>query len=127
MEGLVGQLVPLVAIVMGVGMAFWSVYWDHQRKRLQYEERRLMIEKGMTPPPLPPDPPRRTLESSLRSGIILVFLGIGLGIAGLLTQANGLSRILAVAASVVLLLGVGNLVYYGVAKGQARSSPTSEV
>ena len=133
MENVIGALIPIVAIVLGVGIGFWRVYWDHQRKRLQYEERRLMIEKGMAPPPLPPDPPRRTVESSLRTGILLLFLGVGLVVAygilqgpDLFGQPSGSSRTLAVAASIVSLLGVGNLVYYRVAKRQARSIPTIE-
>ena len=47
--GLFGILVPLSAIVLGIGLAFWSIYWNHQKRQLQYRERQLMIEKGMTP------------------------------------------------------------------------------
>jgi hypothetical protein len=39
-----------LAIVLSIGVAFWAIYWDHRQKRLQYEERRLMIERGMMPP-----------------------------------------------------------------------------
>src|SRR5882672_103346 len=105
-----GMLIPLVAIVMGVGIGFWTLYLDHQRKRLQYEERRLMIEKGITPPPMPDtDPP--PLDSSLRTGLVLVFLGAGLVIAALLpgifTGAPRFAGLIGVAAPIVLLLGVG--------------------
>ena len=55
LTGLLGVMVPIVAIVLGIGVAFWSIYWDHQKKRLQYQERQLMIEKGLTPPPMLPD------------------------------------------------------------------------
>ena len=132
MDKAIGALIPIVAIVMGIGMGFWRVYWDHQRKRLQYEERRLMIEKGMEPPPMPPDAPRRTLQASLRWGITLVSLGIGLAITYLilrgpevLTPPSGSVRVLVAAAVVTLLLGVGNLIYYRVAKGQQPTSPST--
>ena len=128
-EDILGASVPIVAIVLGMGMGFWRVYWDHQRKRLQYEERRLMIEKGMTPPPMVPDLPRKTAESSLRTGIIFLFLGIGLAIAYGILQGpdllarphGGMNRALAIAASVVALLGAGHLVYYRVATNHAPS------
>lgn len=130
MEDIIGASIPLAAIVMGIGIAFWRMYLDHQRKRLQFEERRLMIERGMTPPPLPADPPRRSLESSLRNGIILVFLGLGLAVAYAVRQRGDLfgsqpaaNSGLAIAAPIVLLLGVGYLVYYAVARKQSRSLP----
>ena len=119
--------VPIVAIVMGVGIGFWRIYWDYQRRRLEYDERRVMIEKGITPPPLTPDLPRRrpwTLEDSLRRGTVMLFLGIGIGIASVIVrttageQEKDIAGMLAIGAPVVLLLGLGNLVYYFIAKRQ---------
>ena len=119
---LIGLLIPLVSIVLGIAVAFWSIYWAHQTKRLQYEERRIMIEKGMVPPP-PALPERRrrvvTPEDSLRRGTIMVFLGIGLGIAYVLLRNSrlpGPDWLLPAAAPIVGLLGLGNLVYYFIAK-----------
>jgi uncharacterized protein DUF6249 len=125
LEDLIGVSIPLVAIVLGIGIAFWRLYLDHQQKKLQYEERRLMIERGMTPPPLPPDRPRRSLESSLRNGIILVALGLGFAVANLVRQGGnqGWNNGFATAASILFLLGVGYLVYYAIARKQARSAP----
>jgi len=124
--------VPIVAIVMGVGIGFWRIYWDYQRRRLEYDERRTMIEKGMTPLPLTPDLPRRrpgTLEDSLRRGIVMLFLGIGLGIGFAILRSSMVQRpdrdivgILAIGAPVVLLIGLGNLVYYVVAKREKTQS-----
>jgi hypothetical protein len=122
-----GALVPIVAIVLGIGVAFWSLYLEHQRKRLVYEERRLMIEKGIVPPSMPENPPR-PLESSLRVGLVLVFLGVGLVIAalfpGIMTRAPGLAGLVGMAAPIVLMLGAGNLAYYFIAKKQRGASST---
>jgi hypothetical protein len=77
----VALLIPITAIVFGIGVAFWSIYWDHQKKRLQYQERQLMIEKGLTPPPeLPKEQKKVTPEDCLRRGTILLFLGLGFGV-----------------------------------------------
>lgn len=126
MEDIIGELIPLTAIVMGIGVAFWRMYLDHQRRKLQYEERRLMIERGMTPPPLPPEIPRRSLESSLRNGIILLSLGLGFAVAYVLGQGgdragNGFG----IAAPLFIMLGLGYLVYYTIARKHARSVPLS--
>jgi hypothetical protein len=124
LTGLFGVMVPIVAIVLGIGLAFWSVYWKHQRRRLQYQERQLMIEKGMVPPPeLPEDNRRmigRTPEDCLRRGTVLLFLGIGLAVGAAVLQNFMDDRefvgLVALAAAVVGFIGLGNLVYYFIAR-----------
>ena len=119
---LFGVMVPLSAIVLGIGLSFWQIYWNHQKRQLQYRERQLMIEKGMTPPPVLIDDERKsyTPESSLRRGIVLVSLAIGLTAAAIFLAnaggSNGTMRGIGVAAAIVGSLGVGNLVYYAVAR-----------
>ena len=43
-------------IVCVTGLIAWAVYWDFRKKRLQFEERRVMIENGINPPPPAPAP-----------------------------------------------------------------------
>jgi hypothetical protein len=118
---LAGIMIPLSAIVLGIGLAFWSVYWNHQKRQLQYRERQLMIEKGLPPPPILLDEKHTTTpDASLRRGIVLLSLGIGLGVAAAflapLDRNEGLLPVSVVAAAIVGSLGVGNLVYYFVAR-----------
>lgn len=126
LTGLFGVMVPIVAIILGIGLAFWSIYWGHQKKRLQYQERQLMIEKGLTPPPVLLDDERKktTPEDCLRRGTILFFLGIGLALGTAVlanfTNDEELVGIAGVAAAIVVSLGVGNLVYYFIARGRNR-------
>ena len=42
----------IVIIILAMVAILWAVYWEFRKKQLQHEERRLMIEKGMTPPPV---------------------------------------------------------------------------
>jgi hypothetical protein len=125
---LFGIMIPLSAIVLGIGLAFWSMYLGHQRKRLQYQERQLMIEKGMVPPPalLEDDRKRITPEDCLRRGIILLFLGVGLALASVVLANFGgeeeLVWIAGVAAAIVGSIGVGNLVYYFIARRKPDES-----
>jgi len=64
LTGVLGVLTGLMTVVLSLGIAFWAIYWDHQKKRLPYQERQLMIEKGLTPPPelLEDDRKKITLE-----------------------------------------------------------------
>ena len=123
-ETVVALMIPLVSIVLGIGVAFWAIYWSHQKKRLQYHERQLMIEKGLAPPPVLPDDDRSktTPEDCLRRGIVQVFLGIGLTLGAVVLQNFGdeqdLVWIAGVAAAIVGSIGVGNLVYYFIARGR---------
>jgi hypothetical protein len=124
MEGLtevLGVLIPLTAIWLGIGLAFWSVYWQHQRKRLLYQERQLMIEKGLVPPVLIEDDKKNvTPEDCLRRGTILLALGVGLVLASVVLANFGgeeeLVWIAGVAAAIVGSLGIGNLAYYRLAR-----------
>jgi hypothetical protein len=45
-------LIPLVAIGMSLAIPIVAIVMDFKRRRLQFEERRAMIEKGMVPPAL---------------------------------------------------------------------------
>ena len=122
----VALVIPIVAIVMGIGLVFWFIYWDHQNKKLQYAERQLMIEKGMTPPPTLPEKAgdKVTPEGCLRRGTIMVFLGLAFVIAYFLLLNVGDDGpppwTAGVAAAIVGLLGIGNLVYYFVARTKGR-------
>ena len=123
---LFGIMIPLSAIVLGIGLSFWSVYWKHQRRRLQYQERQLMIEKGMVPPPeLVEDDDRRrmvgrTPEDCLRRGTVMLFLGIGLAVGsavlGNFMGDREFVGLVALAAAIVGFIGLGNLVYYFIAR-----------
>jgi len=121
----VGILIPLVSIVMGIGVAFWAIYWDYRTKHMKYRERELMIEKGLTPPPMTPEKPPLTPEDCLRRGIIMVFLGVGLGIGYfiLLRSWGPPAWLCGVGAAIVGLLGVGHLVYYAVARKHKNETP----
>jgi hypothetical protein len=89
--GIVGMMVPICAIVMGIGLAMFVVWLRYRRRRelyqLHHAERMAAIEKGIDLPPLPPEffqPDARwagTGSSTLRRGMILLFLGIGVTIA----------------------------------------------
>lgn len=130
MEGVLAMMIP----ILGIGVAFWSIYWDHRKKRLQYEERRLMIEKGMEPPPVLPDDDKKvTPEDCLRRGTIMLFLGIGIGVAYFVLPASGGDApppwLAGAAGAIVGLLGVGNLTYYLIARrtGSDKESADSAI
>ena len=124
MEVILPLLIPIIAIVLGLGVGAWAIYWEYQKAKLRHEERRLMIEKGL---PLPPDQDAEkklvTPEDCLRRGVIMFFLGIGLGLAALVVHsalpAAPPAWLLGVGAAIVGLLGLGYLVYFFIARNRA--------
>jgi hypothetical protein len=91
-EVFLGQLIPLVAIVLGIGMVIVTIVAKHHRQvrelELRHRERMAAIEKGLDPPGDPvvaqrqPSyaPPARNAGSHyLLRG--LIWLGVGLAIA----------------------------------------------
>ncbi len=127
-------LIPLVAIVGGLGTGMIAILTEHQRKQAMLEERRLMIEKGMTPPAMNNEilsgeraaGTRSSVESSLRNGILLLAVGIGLLAAFVvfryLIGAGGtpipdrVTALLGPAGALVAMIGAGHLVYFRLAR-----------
>jgi hypothetical protein len=113
---ILSMVIPIVAIIMGVGIGMMSLYLQFRRKRdmfqLYHAERMAAIEKGIELPPLPPEffqDTGRTAPAPIRhrrSGLILLFLGIAFSVAlwgtgargylwGLLPAAIGLALLVA--------------------------------
>jgi Domain of unknown function (DUF6249) len=80
----IAVMIPIVAIVMGIGIGMLSLYLDYRKKRdmfaMHHKERMAAIDKGMEVPPLPAEffqdgRRKRAPSDYLRRGLILVFLG----------------------------------------------------
>jgi Domain of unknown function (DUF6249) len=88
---IIAVMIPIVAIVMGIGIGMLTLFLDYRKKRemfaLHHKERLAAIEKGMDVPPLPPeffqDPRRRPRSQSdyLRRGLIMLLIGIAITVA----------------------------------------------
>jgi hypothetical protein len=114
-------VIPVVAIVFGIGIAMLGMWTDHQRKSQamaqQHRERMAAIEKGVSLPPMPTDSnadPAITKETNparvLRSGVLLVGLGVVLYFA--IDAAGG--REGALFGLIPATLGLANLAYAAV-------------
>jgi cadmium resistance protein CadD (predicted permease) len=114
----IAVFIPIVAIVMGIGVAMLSIWSEHRRKEKLLEqnhrERMHAIEKGIELPPLPPNlvglsngPSTASAAKSLRSGVMLLLIGILLFFA--IDTAGG--REGALFGLIPAAVGIANLLY----------------
>ena len=132
--GVIGVFIPIVAIVMGIGIGMLSIWSEHKRKaqllEQNHRERMHAIEKGIELPPLPPNlvgmglgngPSTASAAKSLRSGIMLVLIGVILFFA--IDVAGG--RDGALFGLIPAAVGIANLVYAAILwnkeKGETKS------
>ena len=112
-------LIPIVAIVMGIGIGMLAIWIDYRKKRdifeLHHKERMVAIERGMEVPPLPEALFAGNRESRcttpadyLRRG--LLWLLVGLAIAA----ALAINRALDTAAwgLIPIAVGLAYLIFY---------------
>jgi hypothetical protein len=110
-------LIPIVAIVFGIGIGMLGLWTDHQRRTQRLEhlhrERMAAIEKGIPLPPSPDtdadrDQKKKTNPARfIRSGVLLVSLGLVLYFA--IDAAGG--REGALFGLIPATLGLANLAY----------------
>jgi hypothetical protein len=116
--GVIGVFIPIVAIIMGIGIGMLSIWSEHKRKaqllEQNHRERMHAIEKGIELPPLPANlvgisngPATASAAKSLRSGIMLVLIGILLFFA--IEVSGGHEG--ALFGLIPAAVGVANLVY----------------
>jgi hypothetical protein len=115
-------MIPILAIVLGVGIAIVAILTSHREKlkraELRHRERITALEKGMEVPPDTEPAPRR--GSYLRSGLISLFIGIVLYFALLELVGSDVALFGLLPAAI----GIGSLISYFVEerrkKGDAR-------
>jgi hypothetical protein len=120
-------MIPIVAIVMGVGIGMLALWIDYRKKRdifeLHHKERMLAIERGMEVPPLPdallaPDQ-RDDAKNSvpgdyLRRGLLWLLVGIALSIA----LAWNASFKTATWGLIPIAVGLAYLIFFGANKSR---------
>lgn len=124
MHNALESLVPLVAIIFTFGIPgiiiFWWLYTKHREKMR-------LIEKGLTPEEVKAyfsDVEKKPTNkySSLKWGILLTFLGIGIFVANLLESLYDIEEGIMMGI-IVLCAGLGFLVYFAVVSAKTKSQP----
>ncbi|MBS0395937.1 MAG: hypothetical protein JSR54_15050 [Proteobacteria bacterium] len=124
---IVGEFIPIVAILAGIGAGVFGMYINYrrrvQRAELRHRERMAAIEKGLELPPDPPDVDPRSQDEGrfLRNGLILVAVGVTVT-AGLMSLPG---RVPYLFGLVPAAIGVAELIYYAVMVRTRRAAAQS--
>ena len=112
-------LIPIIAILSTVALPIATgLILGFKKINSNHKERMGLIQQGIIPPDAPRKPKQQTTPNryvSLRNGIILISLGIGFiaGFVGIKYLVIGEDNpFFFLAASIVLFLGIGFLVFY---------------
>ena len=115
-ESVLGVMIPIIAIVMGIGMGIIGMWLDYRKKleifELHHKERMAAIEKGVDVAALPPELFQgkrhgRLPSDYLRRGLVWGFIGVGVTVAMRLENESG-----AWYGLIPLAVGVANLIMF---------------
>jgi hypothetical protein len=133
---MLGVMIPIVAIVMGLGIGMLKLWLDYRKKReilqTHHAERMAAIEKGIELPPLPPQfygsesrsqldilpeqiKGRHLALPYLRSGLIWLLVGIAISVALYANHDHGGSHTAAWWGGVPIAFGLSKLLFYFIA------------
>ena len=135
MTQILALLIPLSAIVLGIGIGMLSIYLDYRKRKemfaLYHQERMAAIDKGIELPPLPeaffagdggkPSSP----HAKLLGGLILVSIGLALFVALYFNTRVSV----ALYALIPAAIGLAMLIYYftvGRKEAEAIEAATKE-
>ena len=129
--GEIGVLIPIIAIVMGVGLAMIETIASHRRRsqalEQRHRERMAAIEKGVELPPDANDPEAQLeLAKAMRKPRFMLrgFVLVGIGGALIATWPGGDEHVMHTIGWVVLAIGVAQLLYSAI-EGRKERGPES--
>jgi Na+/proline symporter len=101
MHHIASHLVPLVAIIMGIGMSIYSMYAKHK-------ERLKMIEQGI----IPQEEPKRPTMAPLMWGLLLLGVAVGILLGNMFYKQLNLESETAALVLAIMFGGIALMIFY---------------
>jgi len=104
------EFIPFFAIFFTFMVPILAMYFYYQQKKRVMEERRLMIEKGLTPAPLKEYHEQYQHKSSFSKGINLIAIALGLLVGYFLSRTTNIAPPFSIAGGILFFLGIANVI-----------------
>jgi hypothetical protein len=98
--------IPILAVCGGVLIAITAIIVNGRKKEQEHRERLVAMEKGIAPPPQPQEIERPKYSSRRANGLVMTGIGLALTIA--MSVANGIDS--GVWGLIPLFIGIGLLI-----------------
>lgn len=104
------EFIPFFAIFFTFMVPIMVIYFYNQQKKRIMEERRLMIEKGLTPPPMGESIDLfRNRRNPLHRGLNMMAIALGLIVGYLIYEGTQLHLPFCIIGSILFFLGLSNI------------------
>lgn len=104
------EFIPFFAIFFSFMVPILVIYFYNQQKKRVMEERRLMIEKGLTPPPMNESVEQfRSGRNPLHRGMNMIAIALGLIVGYFIHENTHLHMPFCIIGSILFFLGLSNI------------------
>lgn len=105
----VEAFIPFFAIFFTFSIPILAIYFYNQQRKRVMEERKLMIEKGITPPPMKESVERFGQKSPMTKGLNMIAIALGLLVGYFISTHYHIRGPFAILGSVLFFLGITNV------------------
>jgi hypothetical protein len=103
------EFIPFFAIFFTFMLPMVAIYFYYKHKSKVMDERRLMIEKGLTPPPLKETFENSNSKTPLSKGLNMIAIALGLLVGYFISRHYGIRGPFSIMGSILFFLGIVNV------------------
>jgi hypothetical protein len=126
----VESFIPFFAIFFVFIIPIMAIYFHYKYKQRQMDERKMMIEKGLTPPPLPVHEINYQWAGQknqhLGKGLNMIAIALGLMVGYLLSKYLSIRGPFCIIGSILFFLGLANVINAVISKKELSNKNNAE-
>jgi hypothetical protein len=103
-------LLPFFAIFFTFMVPILAMYFYFKHKNKVMDERRLMIEKGLTPPPLKESIEVSNAKTPLNKGLNMIAIALGLLVGYFISRHFDIKGPFSIMGAILFFLGIANII-----------------
>lgn len=104
------DLLPFFAIFFTFMVPILAMYFYFKHKNKVMDERRLMIEKGLTPPPLKESIETSNAKTPLNKGLNMIAIALGLLVGYFISRHFDIKGPFSIMGAILFFLGIANII-----------------